>query len=81
MLDAVAAALAGLRGVKSTAKVSMRTQVTDVTISATRQLVELIAAEMDDLAAAAKIVGDAAFVETEGSGAVTVTAEIVTDAS
>jgi len=82
MLTAVAAALAGLRGVKSTAKVSMRTQVTDVQISATRQLLDVIAAEMDDLAAAAKIVGDAAFIETDGgSGAITVTAEIVTDVS
>jgi len=82
MLEAVSTALAGLRGVKSTAKVSMRTEVTDVQISAVRELLNAIAAGMDDLAAAAKILGDAAFIETvDGSGAVTVTAEIVTDVS
>jgi hypothetical protein len=60
----------------------MRTEVTDVQISAVRELLNAIAAGMDDLAAAAKILGDAAFIETvDGSGAVTVTAEIVTDVS
>jgi valyl-tRNA synthetase len=81
MLDVVAAAMAGLRGVKSNAKVSMRTEITDVRISALRQILDVIAKADDDLRAALKIVGDVAFVET-ASGDVTgslvdVQAEIV----
>ena len=61
MLDAVAAALAGLRGAKSTAKVSMRTEVTDVVVTADESLLALLAQAADDLAAAAKIIGGAAY--------------------
>jgi valyl-tRNA synthetase len=82
MIVAVSQALAGLRGVKSEAKVSMRTQLTDVRVSATRHLVELLAQTTDDLAAAAKVLGEISFVETDdGSGAagppVHVSAEIL----
>jgi valyl-tRNA synthetase len=82
MLDAVSEALTGLRGVKSQAKVSMRTELARAEVSATRHLVELLAQAEQDLAAAAKVVGELAFVETaDGSGAVgppvRVSAEIV----
>jgi valyl-tRNA synthetase len=81
MLGAVAAALAGLRGVKSNAKVSMRTEITDVRISAEQQVLDLLAQVGDDLAAAAKVVGDLAYLPTAGNGAagpvVEVQAEIV----
>ncbi len=70
MLDAVGAVMAGLRGVKSSAKVSMRTEVTDVRISAIRTLLELIAQADEDLQAALKVVGDMAFVETASGDAV-----------
>jgi valyl-tRNA synthetase len=83
MLDAVAQALAGLRGVKSQAKVSMRAELTGVEVSAARRLVELLRQAERDLVAAAKVAGGISFVETEeGSGAagppVSVSAEIVT---
>ncbi len=82
LLEAASQALAALRGVKSQAKVSMRTEITDVRISAARQLLDLLAQVADDLAAAAKVVGEMAYLETaEGSGAVGppvhVSAEIV----
>ncbi len=82
MLDAVSQALAALRGVKSQAKVSMRTEITDVTVTALEQLLALLRQAADDLAAAAKVVGEISFVATdEGSGTVgppvQVSAEIV----
>jgi valyl-tRNA synthetase len=82
MLDAVSEALTGLRGVKSQAKVSMRTELANAQVSATRRLVELLARAEADLAAAAKVVGDLAFVETTDETGTTspvqVSAEIVT---
>jgi valyl-tRNA synthetase len=84
MLDAVSEALTGLRGVKSQAKVSMRTELANAQVSATRRLVELLAQAEADLAAAAKVVGGLAFVEsTDGTGStspVQVSAEIVPNA-
>jgi valyl-tRNA synthetase len=80
MLQAVSEALTGLRGVKSQAKVSMRTELAGAQVRATRHLVGLLGQAEADLAAAAKVVGELAFVETaDGSGAdprVQVTAEI-----
>ena len=77
MLDAVAAALAGLRGVKSTAKVSMRTELTAARCPRPRGCSTLAARAAADLAAAGKIVGDLAFIETDGADALAVSAELV----
>ena len=77
MLDAVAQALAGLRGVKSQAKVSQRTEVSSAQVSGVRRLLDLTAQAQADLSAAAKIVGELAFVETDGGDALAVSAELV----
>ncbi len=76
LLEAVSAALAGLRGVKSSAKVSMRTELSTATISAPRSLVEVLAKAADDLAAASKVVGELSFAETEDGTPVSVTADL-----
>ncbi|MDX6326096.1 MAG: valyl-tRNA synthetase, partial [Nocardioidaceae bacterium] len=81
LLDAVAAALAGLRGVKSNAKVSMRTELSSATISATRPLVEVLTKAAQDLAAASKVVGELTFVETDEDAPLSVVAELVEQAS
>src|SRR3712207_5026239 len=62
VLEAVAAALAGLRGVKSNAKVSMRTELTSVRISGPRPVLEAVRKGMADLTAAAKVVGEPSLV-------------------
>jgi valyl-tRNA synthetase len=65
LLEAASQALTGLRGVKSQAKVSMRTEITDVRVSTTRPLSELLAQVADDLGAAAKVSGEITFVDSE----------------
>ncbi len=81
MLDAVAQALAGLRGVKSQAKVSQRTEVSSARVAGVRRLLDLTAQAQADLSAAAKIVGELAFAETDGGDSLTVSAELVPPAS
>ena len=81
LLEAASQALAGLRGVKSQAKVSMRTEISDVRLSASPRLLELLRQVGDDLTATAKVVGDVAFVEAEdhvgNEGPVQVSATVV----
>jgi valyl-tRNA synthetase len=75
VLDAVASALAGLRGVKSTAKVSMRTELSSATVTGPADAVALARQGADDLRAAGKVTGDLTFAEGDGSD-LRVTAEI-----
>ena len=77
LLVAVAEALAGVRGAKSVAKVSMRTEVARATIVGPAARLELVARGIDDLKAAGRIVGDVAMQAREGDGHLTVTAELV----
>ena len=79
MVDAVSAALAGLRGVKSTAKVSMRTELTSATVAGPEARVQLAAQAADDLKAAGKIVGELTFRPTDDAE-LTVTAEVAPQA-
>src|SRR5690606_4543389 len=58
----VAAALAGVRGAKSKAKVSMRHQLTRVQVSGPATLVAGAESAADDLRKAGKIVGELTFV-------------------
>ena len=74
-VDAVSAALAGLRGVKSTAKVSMRTELTSATVTGPEAAVRLAEQAAEDLRAAGKIVGELTFTGTDDLE-LTVTADI-----
>ena len=65
MLDAVAAALTGIRGAKSTAKVSMRTELTRAEVTGPSAALALAERAADDLKAAGKIVGDLTFTPTD----------------
>ncbi len=68
LLAVVAEALTGLRGVKSAAKVSMRTELTSATVTGPAARVASLRAAADDLAAAAKVVGGLTFTEAADPG-------------
>jgi valyl-tRNA synthetase len=74
-LNAVAAALTGIRGAKSQAKVSMRHELTRVEISGPAALVDAAQTAEGDLRKAGKIVGDLVFTATDATE-LTVTAEL-----
>ncbi len=82
MLVAVAEALTGIRGAKSQAKVSMRTELTGAEITGPAEALTLVQRATDDLRAAGRITGDLVFSptdrprSTEGHGHLTVTADI-----
>ncbi|MDX6299859.1 MAG: valyl-tRNA synthetase [Nocardioidaceae bacterium] len=61
MLTAVAATLRGIRGAKSTAKVSMRTELSRATVSGPAADVALAEQAADDLRAAGKVTGELVF--------------------
>jgi len=63
ILDATAAALAGVRGAKSVAKVSMRTEVAHASVRGSAAELALVAQAMADLKAAGRIVGEVELVE------------------
>ncbi len=63
MLDAVAAALAGLRGAKSTAKVSMRAELLRAEVRGTAAALAAVRAAVDDLRRAGKITGELVLTE------------------
>jgi valyl-tRNA synthetase len=75
MLSAVAATLAGVRGAKSTAKVSMRTELSGAVVSGPAAALGLAEQAADDLRAAGKIVGELTFTPTDATE-ITVEAEI-----
>jgi valyl-tRNA synthetase len=66
LLGSVAAVLAGIRGAKSTAKVSMRTELARVTVSGPADRLALARQAADDLRAAGKVTGELTFVEGDG---------------
>jgi valyl-tRNA synthetase len=75
-VDAVAAALVGIRGAKSTAKVGMRAELSRVDIRGPRALVAAAELAADDLRKTGKIVGDLVFTPVEGATEITVEAEL-----
>jgi valyl-tRNA synthetase len=75
-VDAIAAALAGIRGAKSTAKVSMRTELTRVEITGPEQLVRHAEVATADLRAAGKITGELVFTIDGDANELSVEAEI-----
>ncbi|MDQ3485517.1 MAG: valine--tRNA ligase [Actinomycetota bacterium] len=78
LLAAVAEALAGIRGAKSVAKVSMRTEVSTATITGPADRLTLVEHGLDDLRAAGRITGGVAFDSAEtDSGRISVETELV----
>jgi valyl-tRNA synthetase len=61
VLDATAAALAAIRGAKSVAKVSMRTEVSRAVVRGPAERIALVGRGADDLRAAGRITGELAF--------------------
>ncbi len=66
-IDAVAAALGGIRGAKSQAKVSMRHELTRVEISGPEALVQAARLAESDLRKVGKITGELVFVTTDAA--------------
>jgi valyl-tRNA synthetase len=76
ILDAVAAALAGIRGAKSQAKVSMRAEVARAEVSGPAALVAAAEAAAEDLRKVGKISGDLVFTARADATELTVVAEL-----
>jgi valyl-tRNA synthetase len=75
-LDAVAAALIGIRGAKSQAKVSMRHELTAVRISGPEALVRAAELAADDLRKTGRVTGELEFTVDEAATELTVDAEL-----
>jgi valyl-tRNA synthetase len=76
VLDAVAAALTGIRGAKSQAKAKMRAPLSRVVITGPTTLIEAAQQAQDDLRAVGTIVGDLDFVADDSATELKVTAEL-----
>jgi valyl-tRNA synthetase len=76
-LDAVAAALSGIRGVKSTAKVKMRAPLAHAEITGPEKLVRDAELAAEDLRRSGNIVGDLVFTVAADATELSVTAELV----
>ena len=80
-VDAVAAALVGIRGAKSQAKVSMRAELSRVEIRGPESMVRGAELAAGDLRRSGKITGDLVFTVVDGADAISVDAELApTDA-
>ncbi len=66
LLTALGEVLAGIRGAKSTAKVTQRTPVEQIRVSASATVLEAINSATDDLNAAGQITGEWELVEQDG---------------
>ncbi|HEX6514313.1 MAG TPA: valine--tRNA ligase [Nocardioidaceae bacterium] len=75
MLDAVSAALTGLRGVKSQAKASMRAELAWATVSGPAEQVALVERAAEDLRAAGRVTGELRFL-ADDAPEITVAAEL-----
>lgn len=76
-VGAVATTLAGVRGAKSKAKVSMRAEVARVEVRGPQRLLDAVAAAEGDLRAAGKIVGDLVLTPDETVGELAVETRLV----
>ena len=76
LLDAVAAALIGIRGAKSQAKASMKAPLSRVEVTGSAQDVARVELAADDLRASCKITGDLVFTTVEGAESISVSAEL-----
>ncbi len=76
MMGAVAAALTGIRGAKSQAKVSMRAELSRVEITGTPEMLAGVRQAEDDLRKAGKITGDLVLTVREDATELLVDAEV-----
>jgi valyl-tRNA synthetase len=76
LLDAVAAALMGIRGAKSQAKVSMRAPLARVEVTGPQVLVEAASTAAEDLRRAGHVQGDLVFTSAAEATEITVAAEL-----
>jgi valyl-tRNA synthetase len=76
MVDATAAALAAIRGAKSVAKVSMRTEVSRAVVRGPADRLTLVERSADDLRAAGRVTGELVF-EPANTDAVSVDVSLV----
>lgn len=76
LLDAVAAALAGIRGAKSQAKVSMRAELARVEVSGPQALVDAAQAAADDLRKVGRITGELVFTAQPDATEIAVAADL-----
>lgn len=74
-VEVVAAALGGIRGAKSQAKVSMRTELSRVEFAGPAEVLDVVRGAEADLRAAGKVTGEVVYTEAEGD--LVVTAEVV----
>ncbi|MDN4172692.1 valine--tRNA ligase [Nocardioides sp. SOB77] len=75
-VDSVAAALAGIRGAKSQAKVSMRAELSRVEVTGPEALVRAAEVAADDLRRSGKVVGELVFTVDGSATELTVSAEL-----
>jgi valyl-tRNA synthetase len=76
LIDAVAAALIGIRGAKSTAKVSMRAPLSRVEVTGPASRVDAARLAADDLRRAGTIQGDLVFTPSDSATEISVVAEL-----
>jgi valyl-tRNA synthetase len=76
LIDAVAAALIGIRGAKSQAKVSMKAPLSRVEVVGPAELVSRVELAAEDLKASGKITGDLVFTVDESAGEIEVRATL-----
>jgi valyl-tRNA synthetase len=77
MLPAISSVLAGIRGAKSTAKVSMRAEVSSASVTGPAAKVALAEQAAEDLRAAGRITGRLTFTPQETDGEMAVETELV----
>jgi len=76
IIDAVAAALAGIRGAKSTAKVSMRAELARVEISGPQELIDAVRTAEHDLRKVGKVTGELVFTVADDATEISVDARL-----
>ncbi|MGH3473684.1 MAG: valine--tRNA ligase, partial [Aeromicrobium sp.] len=79
LLATAADALAGIRGAKSVAKVSQRTEVTAVSVRASQEALDLLTQALDDVRAAGRVVGEVELVADDAADGLQVAATLASD--